>query len=311
LGEAAALPPVTAEDQPDLLATLAPVARALVGRSIDAERIAEVVDELALGPVAAAGLECALIDASARLAGVPMCSLYGGEPVELVTDITLPIGDPDHLAELAARYQALGFRALKLKVGKSLEQDIRAIEALATSARHCSVRLDANGGYGADQALTLLEAARRHSVAIDCFEQPCGKDDLAGMGRVVTDGGVPVIADESCTSIADVDRLVRQRAATAVNLKLAKMGGVSRALAIGRHARARGLRLMAGAMVETRLGLCAMAHVVAALGGVDWLDLDTAFLLADDPFDGGYLAHGPRLTLLARPGLGIEPRPSW
>ena len=56
---------------------------------------------------------------------------------------------------------------------------------------------------------------------------------------------------------------------------------------------------MAGAMVETRVGLLAMAHVVAALGGVDWVDLDTAFLLADDPFDGGWTCEGPRLRLAA------------
>jgi L-alanine-DL-glutamate epimerase-like enolase superfamily enzyme len=58
-------------------------------------------------------------------------------------------------------------------------------------------------------------------------------------------------------------------------------------------------------MVETRLGLTAMAHVVTALGGVDWLDLDTAFLLADDPFVGGYVADGPELRLIDGPGLTV------
>ena len=62
---------------------------------------------------------------------------------------------------------------------------------------------------------------------------------------------------------------------------------------------------MAGAMVETRVGLLAMAHVVAALGGVDWVDLDTAFLLADDPFHGGWTFDGPRLRLAAIAGLGV------
>jgi L-alanine-DL-glutamate epimerase-like enolase superfamily enzyme len=65
---------------------------------------------------------------------------------------------------------------------------------------------------------------------------------------------------------------------------------------------------MAGAMVETRVGLLAMAHVVAALGGVDWVDLDTAFLLADDPFDGGWRFDGPRLSLASDPGLGVSVR---
>jgi len=66
---------------------------------------------------------------------------------------------------------------------------------------------------------------------------------------------------------------------------------------------------MAGAMVETRVGLLAMAHVVAALGGVDFVDLDTAFLLADDPFDGGWTARGPQIRLADAPGLGVARRP--
>ncbi len=98
------------------------------------------------------------------------------------------------------------------------------------------------------------------------------------------------------------------RAAHGVNLKLVKLGGAVAALELGRRARAAGLRLMAGAMVETRVGLLAMAHVVAALGGVDWIDLDTAFLLADDPFQGGWSVSGPRIELTGEPGLGVDTR---
>ena len=67
---------------------------------------------------------------------------------------------------------------------------------------------------------------------------------------------------------------------------------------------------MAGAMVETRVGIAAMAHVVAALGGVEWVDLDTAFLLADDPFGGGYTASGATLALDGGKGTGVSPRGS-
>ena len=61
-------------------------------------------------------------------------------------------------------------------------------------------------------------------------------------------------------------------------------------------------------MVETRVGLVAMAHVVCALGGVDWIDLDTAFLLADDPFQGGWTVNGARIDLTDAPGLGLSLR---
>ena len=128
-----------------------------------------------------------------------------------------------------------------------------------------------------------MRAALDDGLRVECYEQPCAADDLAGMAEVAAGSPVPVVADESFRSAADLDRLVAARAAQAVNLKLGKLGGPLATLALARRARAAGLRLMAGAMVETRVGLLAMAHVVAALGGVDWIDLDTAFLLADDP----------------------------
>ena len=114
------------------------------------------------------------------------------------------------------------------------------------------------------------------------------------MAEVTARSPVPVVADESFRGAADLDRIVGARAAHGVNLKLVKLGGPLASLELGRRARAAGLRLMAGAMVETRVGMLAMAHVVAALGGVDWIDLDTAFLLAGDPFEGGWSVSGPQ-----------------
>ena len=127
----------------------------------------------------------------------------------------------------------------------------------------------------------------------------------AGMAEVTAHGGVPIVADESCRSLSDLERLARRKAAHGANLKLVKLGGLQNSLRIGRRAQDLGLALMAGAMVETRLGLTAMAHLVTALGGVEWLDLDTAFLLAADPFHGGYEVNGPELTLINGPGLGV------
>ncbi|MBL8956843.1 MAG: dipeptide epimerase, partial [Myxococcaceae bacterium] len=93
-----------------------------------------------------------------------------------------------------------------------------------------------------------------------------------------------------------------------VNLKIAKSGGIERARAIGLEAKRRGMKVMMGGMVETKLGMTAATHLAASLGGVDFADLDTAFLLTTNPFEGGYEAEGASLTLSERPGLGIEPR---
>jgi L-alanine-DL-glutamate epimerase-like enolase superfamily enzyme len=310
LGEGACLPPVTREDQPDVLAAVARAARELVGRTIAAEpaALAEAVEHaLVASPVTRAGVESALLDALARAAGLPLRKLLApaSETRELETDVTIAIGEPARMAELARAWTARGFRALKVKVGKDVDSDVRALEAVGRAAPGAKLRVDANEGYAAAEALALAAECRRLGLAIECWEQPCRADDHDGMAEVSAALAEPVIADESVKTLADVSELARSRYADGVNLKLAKLGGVFVAVAAGRAARAAGLKLMIGGMVETRLGMTTAAHVACALGGVEYVDLDTAWLLATDPYDGGYVADGPRYTMPEAPGLAV------
>jgi L-alanine-DL-glutamate epimerase-like enolase superfamily enzyme len=312
LGEAAALPPVTREDQPDLLRDIEGARARLEGAVVSslADADAAVAAALPASPVARAGVAAALADAWARLAGLPLHALLGGAaaPAPLATDITLPIGAPDYVAALARSYRDAGFDCFKVKIGRDHRADLAALRAVAAAVPEARFRLDANAGYAARDALALLERLVADGLALECFEQPCARDDLAGMAEVAARSPVPVVADESFHGAADLERLAAARAAHGVNLKLAKLGGPAAAVALGREARRRGLRLMAGAMVETRVGIATMAHVVAALGGVDWVDLDTAFLLAADPFSGGYRAEGDELLLEPGAGSGVIAR---
>lgn len=315
LGEAAALPPVTKEDQPDLLASIARAAPALVGRTLGSlDAIAVAADVLSGSPVARAGLETAMLDALARLAGVPLAVLLTGSssvaPMMegMTTDITLPIEAPEHMAKTAIVWRAAGFTCFKVKVGRAWARDRDALRAVHAAVPDATFRLDANEGFTAKDALLLLEDALSAGLVIECFEQPCRRDDLVGMAEISARSSVPVVADESLRSERDLDAILRAKAARGVNLKLVKLGGPRAALAIGRRAKAEGLGVMAGAMVETRLGLTAMAHVVAALGGVDWVDLDTALLLERDPFEGGMKCVASRIDLPPDAGLGIALR---
>lgn len=320
LGEAAALPPVTHEDQPELLHLLAAADGALRGTAVHhlADATAAVARVLPDSAVARAGLEAAILDAWARLERVPLYRLLGAHaaqdaaPAEapvLTTDITLPISDARHMATVATRHRAAGFTCFKVKVGRDWAADLAALRAVAAAIPDARFRLDANAGFSAGDAAALLDAALGDGLVLECYEQPCGTSDLTGMATLAARSSVPVVADESFRGAADLDALIAARAVHGVNLKLTKLGGPLATLTLARRARAAGLRLMAGAMVETRVGLLAMAHVVAALGGVDWVDLDTAFLLAADPFHGGWTCEGPRLTLSGEPGLGVEARP--
>ncbi|HVT07360.1 MAG TPA: enolase C-terminal domain-like protein [Polyangia bacterium] len=309
LGESAALPPVTREDQPDLLQAIGAAGGRLRGATLASveELDQALVRHLPAGAVARAGVETAILDAAARLQGVPLHEALGGaRPDPLVTDITLSISDPERMGAAAARHAQAGFTCFKVKVGRDWKADCASLRAAATAVPGARFRLDANAGFTAAEALALLDTTLADGLIVECFEQPCAAGDLKGMAEVVVRAPVPVVADESFRGPADLDRLLAARAAGGVNLKLTKLGGPLAAVALARRARAEGLRLMAGAMVETRVGLLAMAHVVAAVGGVDWVDLDTAFLLAHDPFQGGWQASGPEIRLLGEPGLGVS-----
>ena len=285
LGESAALPPVTREDQPELLHQIAAAAAGLRGARLGATADLEalLVARLPGGNVARAGVETAILDAAARLADVPLYRALGGAAAPaLLTDITLPISDPARMAAAAAGHARAGFELLQGEGRARLARRSR----FAARGRRGGARARASGSTptpGSRRARRWRCSTRRSATGwrSNATSSRARAGDLAGMAEVAARSPVPVVADESFRGPDDLDRLLAARAAGAVNLKLVKLGGPLAALALGRRARAAGLGLMAGAMVETRVGLLAMAHVVAALGGVDWVDLDTAFLLAE------------------------------
>ncbi len=312
IGEGACLPPVTSEDLPDVLASLRSLS--LIGTELtidhDFSNLRTLLAPLDDRPVARTAVECALLDALARRAGVPLRTLLGGElgarTTTLRSDITIPIHTPQRMGELAHEWWARGFRSFKIKVGKDLDDDVRALEAVVRATPEAGLRLDANGGFSARSALTLTNAIARLGARLECFEQPCARDDLEGSAEVAAALEAPVIADESVRSLDDLARVIKARAADGVNLKLVKTGGPLSTRAIGVAARAAGLSLMFGGMVETRLGMSTAAQVAASLGGVEFADLDTAWLLVGDPMQGGYHAEGERYTLDDEAGIGVR-----
>lgn len=307
LGEAATLHPVTRETQDSVLGAFAVLDVPSEERALSTwTRWAR---DAMPGPCAAAGLESAILDAIGRLEGRPVWSLLGGvSPAPIRTDVTIPIGDAGHRAKLARRWRARGFRSFKVKVGRDLDEDLRALEQIRDAVPDATYRIDANAAFTAAEALSMAREVEAMGLVVECWEQPCGRLALDAMAEVARELPAPVIADESVSNLADLEAVCRAKAADGVNLKLVKSGGLEACVEIGREAKRRGLVLMAGAMVEARPGICAAAHLVTALGGVEFPDLDTAFLLASDPFVGGYTSEQDVLSLVDGAGLGVRRR---
>jgi L-alanine-DL-glutamate epimerase-like enolase superfamily enzyme len=305
LGEAAPFEAVSGETQAKVLASLKNVASGWIGES--ALRFRQLSDQLwdmcPDVPTAIAGLEMALFDALARSRGLSLLDWFGRSELVLHTDITIPTTsarDPVAAAVDAARRAAAGgFTTLKLKVGKDpLDVEVRRVLSVARAAPGASLVLDANAGYSAAVAIALLQQLAEVRPRIATFEQPVARDDWDGLMEVERVGGVPVCADESVRSLADLRDLARRGGPSVVNIKTAKFGFV-RAWDMAVTARTLGFRLMIGGMVETELAMSASACLAAGLGGFEFVDLDTPLFMRERPLSGGFAQSGPRLDLTA------------
>ncbi|HEX5132989.1 MAG TPA: dipeptide epimerase [Candidatus Krumholzibacteria bacterium] len=310
-GEIAPFTALTGETRDTSVTEAQAMAHLLVGTAASewVETAARLAERHPRQPAARAGLECALVDACARSRNEPLYRMLGGADVrERVTDMTLPILAESRIDELAAGWYARGFRTFKLKVGIDPDAEARRVERLATRFADITFILDANQGFEPAAALSFTRSLVRWHPRIDMLEQPVARDDLDGMARLRS-AGVPIAADESVFTLADARRVIAAGAADIVNLKITKTG-FAETLEIARAVRAAGLRLMIGGMMETRLAMAFSFAIALGLGGIDFLDLDTPLLMADDPLEGGYRYDGPRLQPWSGAGVAMAPRPA-
>jgi L-Ala-D/L-Glu epimerase len=294
IGEAAPFPAVNGETQAAVSSALSTASSSLSG--LDALRFRPTIGvaEHALRgtPTALAAFESALFDALCRRAKISLWSFFGGAEKELVSDITIPTGNAEHAGNAAQRAIRDGFSTLKVKVGGvPFDHDRARLDAIVEAAPSARLVLDANASLSADAALALLEALGHAKGQVALFEQPTGKTDLDGLRRVREHGGVPVAADESACSAADVLQLISAQAVDAINIKTMKCG-LLEAMDMIAIARAADLGLMIGGMVESKLSMTVSACLAAGLGGFTFVDLDTPWFLRNAPFTGGWVEGG-------------------
>jgi L-Ala-D/L-Glu epimerase len=243
-------------------------------------------------------VDIALHDLVGKALDQPITTLLGLTGPIPPTDFTLGLDEPAIVAERARA--AATFPALKVKVGGP--EDVATLEAVR-AVYDGPIRVDANTGWGPDDAGKLLPVLER--LGVELIEQPFPADRLDQLAWLQERSSLPVVADESAVTIHDLRGLVGVVAG--VNVKLAKCGGIGPARAMLEEARALGFRTFLGCMEETSVGIAASAAVASL---ADWVDLDGNLLLADDPFEGLELDADCRWRLSERPGLGLARRPS-
>ncbi len=308
-GEAAVATHITGETVPETLQNLKEAARTVTGRGLmEFPEIAEEFkSKFAQNKCALAALEMALLDAVTREKKIPLWRAFGTRPRSLTTDMTVVLGDVRE-AEIATReILRRGIRSFKVKIGRDFDRDLKRVATVARIAGKCPLYLDANQGFTAAQTLKFLKELAWLKIVPALVEQPVAKEDWEGLAKVTRESKVLVCADESVSSLHDAKRLIKTKAAGAINVKFMKTG-ILEAYEISRLARKSGLKLMIGTMMETPLAVTAAAHLAAGLGGFDFIDLDAPFFMAEHVTRGHFVTRSGVYDLRkVKAGIGIVP----
>jgi L-alanine-DL-glutamate epimerase-like enolase superfamily enzyme len=243
---------------------------------------------------ARAAIDAALHDLCGKLAGLPVWRFLGlwrsGPP----TSWTIGLGSPDEMAHKAER--ASGFEGLKLKLGGRDGLDVARVAAVREVWAD-AIRVDVNEYWTLDEALESLPQLA--VLGVEYCEQPLVAGDPGG-ARLKAESPIPIYVDEDCHTLGDVAECAER--ADGINIKLAKSGGIREAVRMAHAARALGLGVMLGCMVESGLGIAAGASIA---GLCDHVDLDGNLLIAEDPWPGVQLVDGVQLPSDS-PGLGVR-----
>ena len=257
---------------------------------------------------AKAAVEIAVYDLFAQLYNAPLYKLLGGGDPVITTDITISVDYIDKMVSDSIAAIDRGFESLKIKVGKDIGVDIERVKAIYAAVEgRALLRLDANQGWSAKQAVFAMHALEDAGVHLELLEQPVRAQDIEGLKYVTDRVHTPVMADESVFGPIEVIDLIKMRAADIINIKLMKTGGISNAIRIADIAALYGVECMIGCMIESSISVAAAVHVAVAKGNViTKVDLDGPSLCAFNPVDGGVIFNESEISITDAPGLGIR-----
>lgn len=296
-GEASPAPYVTGEEAKTVPVDVGLAAATLQG--YDAARIGRwspVLRELLpASPTARSAIEMALLDAVTRAWGISLWTYFGGAVKTVRTDLSISLTTSEEAETLAAEATHAGYHSLKIKVGgPDQEADLARVLTVHRAAPEAGLRLDANQGFDPPGALAFVRQCLEAGVPVELLEQPVPAEDLPALAAVTRECPVPVIADEAVLDAATAFQIAAAGAAHGVNIKVAK-SGLLEATRIIAVARAAGLKLMLGCMMESLLGIGASLALAAGTGAFDYLDLDSHALIGLTPTGSPFAQEGDLL----------------
>ena len=266
----------------------------------------EVWQKLPDDPSARAALDIALHDAFTKYLDVPLVKFLGQKIKKLPTSNTIGIKNVEETLKEAADYIKRGFKVIKVKLGKDLEEDVERIMKLREKFSNTVViRVDANQGYSVEQTIQFY--GRTYDLDIELIEQPLPAKAISEMKGLPKEVRQVLAADESLITPADAIELLKPPKAAAIfNIKLMKCGGVSQGLKIADIALHEGIDLFWGCNDESIISITAALHAAFACSNTKYIDLDGSLDLARDVVKGGFILKDGYMSCSDKPGIGVE-----
>jgi L-alanine-DL-glutamate epimerase-like enolase superfamily enzyme len=252
-------------------------------------------------PAASCAFDLAFHDLLGLAAGMPLFRLLGGFRNQIQTSATVPLGPVEESVEIASTRAGLGFRMLKIKGGLDPEQDVHRVRAIHRALPELILRLDADGGYSPQEA---LDVARALKDRLEMLEQPIAAEDQEGLQQLTRLSPVPILADQSVKGPDSALLFAAGKAASGMNVKVARCGGLRCARQIDAIARAAQMATMVGCVIEPALLIAAGLSLALSSPNVRYGDLDGNLDLLNDPTQPGFRLEDGWLVASEVPGLG-------
>ena len=308
VGECSAFPMIVGETQAtcfEMAKDFAALWKGRDARDIEA-RIQELHDFTAFNATIKSAFDMALYDLAAKAAGQPLYEFLGGKKKAVETDLTIGISTPENMAEKAVEFVQNGVRMIKIKLGKTVSDDVERVKKIrAAVGNDIVLRIDANQGWSFTDARDALQ--QMGPCQIQFCEQPMRHWDDHHLPELRSASPIKIMADESVFDHHDAQRLIAANACDYVNIKLAKSGGILEATKINAACEERQIPCMMGGMLESRVALTAFAHFALAHDNIIFHDMDTCLLGHKiDPVTGGVQYKGYFLETPDTPGIGAD-----
>jgi L-Ala-D/L-Glu epimerase len=280
----------------------------LVGRDIRElhQLTFEVWRKFPNNPAARAALDIALYDVFTKFLGVPLVKYLGQKIHSLPTSNTIGIKNVEETLKEAQEYGERGFKILKVKLGKDLNEDIERIVKLREKfGKKFIIRIDANQGY--DTAKTIEFYNKTKHLDVELIEQPLPAKAVEETRKLPEEIRKIIAADESLLTPKNALELVMPPLATGIfNIKLMKCGGISQGLKIADVGFHSGVDLFWGCNDESIVSITAALHVAFSCANTKYIDLDGSLDLARDVVKGGFILKDGIMACSDKPGLGVE-----